>query len=262
MQVAGKSSTKTRRGENWLAGGLRLTAFPTQPWEVETLRGWEQLVGRAPEQRQSLPREATIQENGSYGDGSLTFKADPTRVDWHYAAETEPESEDLPLNLGTFSHAVDEFGPIMKRWLRSAPPISRLAFGAILLRVVDDRARGFRQLDGYLPSVKLDPKNTRDFMYQINRRRRSKLDVKGLEINRLTKWSVAQIQPFMASTSGGDITELRTVHRGKTIYACRLEEDINTAPEFKERLPHRKLPHLFDELLDLGLEISDAGECP
>ncbi len=44
------------------------------------------------------------------------------------------------------------------------------------------------------------------------------------------------------------------------LVACRLELDINTAPEFKSALKKTMLSKLFDELVELGMEIAHKGD--
>jgi hypothetical protein len=45
-------------------------------------------------------------------------------------------------------------------------------------------------------------------------------------------------------------------------FACRLELDINTLPEFQGELERAQLSSLFHELVDLAVEIANQGDIP
>ena len=109
-------------------------------------------------------------------------------------------------------------------------------------------------MNDLLPHVQLDPAGSSDFMYRINRRRQCKSGISSLAINRLSTWSVARIQ---------DITmEAHRTVPGPSSYVCRLELDINTAPEFKSALRKSSLTKLTDELIRLANEIASEGDKP
>jgi hypothetical protein len=41
-----------------------------------------------------------------------------------------------------------------------------------------------------------------------------------------------------------------------------LEMDINTIAEYKDVLPHEQLLSIFDELVEMGIEIAREGDIP
>ena len=149
----------------------------------------------------------------------------------------------------------------MNRWLTldSCPEIQRVAFGAVLLSPVDSKVSGYRQLAAYLPSVTIDPEHSTDLLYQINRPRESATGIPDLKINRLSKWSVAQI-----STAGLVLEPTRILYHDvpQAYLACRLELDINTAAERREPLPRETVSNVWQELLNLGMEIVIDGDQP
>jgi len=86
------------------------------------------------------------------------------------------------------------------------------------------------------------------------------MGIHGLRINRLTKWSVVR--------RGTGLIEL-SPHGPKASffpsaesYACRLELDINTLPDYEGELPHDQLGDIFQELVDLGMETAIKGDTP
>jgi len=149
---------------------------------------------------------------------------------------------------------------MVSQWfsLPSCPPLRRFAFGAVLFQFVEDREDGYRQISAYLPAVKLDAKGSSDFSYQINRPRDSRSGVPGLQVNRLCRWSVAQLMHAQVSLSDAGVqkTELGS-H-----FACRLEMDINTSAEFRGELSPEQSKIVFGELLELGAEIAQQGDIP
>jgi len=91
-----------------------------------------------------------------------------------------------------------------------------------------------------------------DFLYQYNRRRTS-LTAPEVEINRLSKWTWAPL---------GEVQ----VKDGKLVHplesACLLELDINTMPEFQGPLQQDRLAPLFEEMVELAVEIAQRGDVP
>jgi hypothetical protein len=145
----------------------------------------------------------------------------------------------------------------MTKWIQTLPMI-RLAFGAVLLQPVDGLAEGYRLLSSYV-QLQIDPENTSDLLYQINRRRVSSSGITGLTINRLAKWSVLRLQRNLFMLSPGSPVQS---HTQSEAFACRLELDINTAPEFEGELPQAELPSLIQELVEMGREIAEQGDIP
>jgi hypothetical protein len=188
----------------------------------------------------------------------------PERIDWLLAPLIEPSEEageelpPTPPSAGPFTEALSSFLKLAIQWLQGCPPVTRLAFGAILFQPTVDRRAGHVQLSKYLHSIDLDP-DTSDFFYQINRPRNSTSGISGLRINRLTKWSVIMFQHFSVTLGKATIT---TAGYTTQEAACRVELDINTAPDFPDVLPHETLPKIFQELVDLGQEITAKGDIP
>ncbi len=238
---------------------LRLTAFPLPTTRLGETSWWNDLVGTQPERKVSRPRKEEYREEGPYKDRNLVLQVQLNRIDWNLLqiADKLKEPEALP-SIGPFLDSLEVFVPLILRWLEMAPPIQRLAFGAVLLVPVGDRQEGYQQISAYLPSVQLDPKRSGDFFYQINRPRPSTSGISGLTINRLSRWSVASFKK-VEYVIGPQSTQQ---FPGEETVASRIELDISTAADFQDELPRERLPAILKELVNLGEEIAHKGDIP
>lgn len=239
----------------WGANQLRLTAFPAPAAVIRTPDWWAQVTGETPDQTTHNVKQAVFEVTGTFEEGTLGLRILPLRIDWLYTPVTPDGLPAVPEIIGPFKAGIDHFAPVMDRWFAQAdcPELLRLAFGSVLLDPVETRQAGYRQLGHFLPSIKLDIDNSSDFLYQINRPRRSTV-VDDLLLNRLSKWTVSSFQSFVASGAGVAFAD-------KT-FACRLETDINSSPEYSQPLPRAALTGMFHEYVALASEIADKGDIP
>jgi len=244
----------------WKSLVLRLTAFPSKPFQIPEPSWWLKLLGELPEDRVSKPRETGLLEVGPFHCGRLHLNVLPVKIDWLYTAADDQlitEKEGIP-SIGPFLDSLEHFRPLMLRWLdEMCPPIQRLAFGAILTQPVEGHREGYSQLSAYIPSVKLETEGSSDFLYQINRPRNTQTGISGLEINRLCKWSVMKVQALFTT-----LPPSKVAIEGLNLFGCRLEMDINTAQDYSSDLPPKQLPQIFQELTDFGKEIAANGDIP
>lgn len=238
----------------WQVESLRLTVF-LAPGAVVSDSTWEDLVGKPPEISVRRPH---YQDEGEFEDGRLTLATQPSRVDWLYTADLRKIETGLPT-VGSFPDAVSKFQQLMYRWLKGCPPITRLAFGTILLQPVGSRIEGYKRIAKHLPFVKLDGENSSEFMYQINRPRVSN-NINILQINRLSKWSVIAMRHLQLVIPVGQVAIAQPATLGEEKSACRLELDINTSHAFSGELPKERVLPIFDELIVLGKEIAERGD--
>lgn len=244
----------------WLAQTLRLTAFPSPTAEIAATTWWIDLVGEPPETRVSHPRQGERRDEGPCDEGKLSLRVQPTRIDWLFTPVDDQEQrlEGIP-NIGPFLDSLDTFFPLMLRWFEfeTCPSVQRLAFGSVLLQPVENRETGYRRLSTYLPAVELDPEESSDFIYQINRPRTSRLGTSDLKINRLSKWSVATMRGVGLLVGSASVVDYDL---GEALFACRLELDINTAQDFRGEISPDQQAIVFQELVDLGKEIANEGD--
>ena len=235
---------------DWQTETLRLSAFTLEPL-AGTPTFWEQLVGTPPEAVHHRPRERSIVEEGSHLTGRLSVQANPNRIDWRFTQDPSNPANELPV-AGGYEDLQKEFHQLMHQWiLHSCPPTQRLAFGAVLLYPVQNPSEGNKMLAELLPALKIDT-DMHDLLYRVNRRRPSRT-LEGIELNRLSTWSVATILEILVEVPGSDRVE-STVTRN----VCRLELDINTAPQAPRRIDNPA--GILEELVELGNEIAAEGD--
>jgi hypothetical protein len=239
--------------KQWKVETLRLSAFQPQASVSEGISWWADLVGVQPESSLSRKRDNIFQEQGPFYGGTLHLVRQPFRVDWIFSAPIEDEGSLFPSLL---PDDTNKFYELSKKWLalKTCPELNRLAFGPILSQPVSTRQSGYENLASYLPSLALDP-TAQDFIYQINRPRVSKSSIPGLRINRLCKWCVT----LKAKVTINMTTALQTSSKGDQL-AAQLELDINTSEDYKESFSPTQRLEVFQELIDLAVEISDKGD--
>ena len=242
----------------WDAVALRMTAFPAPGSDTMGHGWWDSVVDEPPEHRNEQPRTGEVVEYAKHGKGRLELRINPASLTWiHHITEVQPQEKFEAL--GEFQSNCEEFCALMDKWsnLDTVPNLVRLAFGAVLIQNAQSQEEGFVRLGKYIQSVKIDPSNSSDFLYQINRRRPSKLNIDGLEINRLMKWSVGQIKILMTHPDGR--ASFIPVPSESIV---QLEVDINTFPDFEGEIPRGHFSKVFEELVELGTEIADKGDIP
>jgi hypothetical protein len=185
----------------------------------------------------------------------------PNRIDWAWSAAytQERDPEEILQTLGLFEEVVHEFSGLMERWFNAenSPEAKRLAFGAVLLSEVPNVENGNAVLRRFLPKFEIDDDSV-DFFYQINRRRNSTSGIKGLRINRLSKWSVSSVTEAVLEPQEVTVQLPMAIVR----HAVRLELDVNTVPEFPGPIPRPMRFAIFSELVKMGIEISMKGDVP
>ena len=245
----------------WQIERLRFTAFIRPEADTQSYKSWIDLLGEEPDKLSFSKKENLLQAEGIFNNGKLISQVQPNRFDWHFSfleaeEEIEVKNEETAKILqepqfrtvGPLKEEIiNPFKKLIFFWLEGSEQIIRLAFGAVLLCRVKDQTAGYKKIDLFLPKICLDVES-RDFLYQINRRRPSRTKISSLDINRLSKWSVARLLHTQKATLGSS--------------ACRLELDINTIQEFVGTLPVDKLSEIFQELIDLGVEIAKEGDIP
>jgi hypothetical protein len=245
----------------WLVENLRLTIF-TFPEEFSIKKSyWEGLFGGPAENRQENAKTLQISETGPFENLLLTVGSNPIRVDWTLSSNPESEREwDFPA-IGPLERHLSSFQKVMSQWLSNPPKLNRIAFGAVLRLPVSSREEGYKTLSPYLPTITLDPINVRNFLYQVNRPRKSNIMNKpDFLVNRLTRWFVEETIPLRVGISiGAGINEVKTIKKDISS-SCRLDLDLSTSEEFRDELPKTEIQNLFQELVEFGMEIVREGD--
>jgi hypothetical protein len=241
---------------DWLVDQFRLTAFPVPGAITRSPEWWEAASGASPDETTSNPKKGSSAVSGSFGPGKLVLRLEPDRVDW-LLVPADLDAAALLIspafpNIGSLAETLVAFSEIAERWLGrdDVPEVGRLAFGAVLRHPEADRRSGYLRVPDYVP-VHVDPESS-DFLYQINLPITSTAGINGLQINRLSKWSVSAMKLLALVSTGATIAP-------EPVYAFTLELDINTAPTFAGPLPKARLFALYRELTNLGGQIAAEG---
>lgn len=240
----------------WVAEAMRLSVFPlNEAAALETLH-WERGVGAPPEamNRQPQSQLPRVIEEGTWNNGRLQVDSQRGQIHWRtFSATPNPNG---PINIGSLPSATPPFRALMGQWLGThCPSVNRIAFGVNLVFPTSSLQEACTHLDGMLPTVSVAADDSRDFMYRINRRRKSRI-ADGLEINRLATWSAAEGMDLEVIIVAG----VPSARPANARHFCRLELDINTVPIPDRELPQEALPDIFGELVDAATEIAVEGD--
>src|SRR5689334_11288738 len=235
----------------WQTNSLRLTVFPSPTADIDNKNWWEAAVGSAPETITSKRQLGETSFEGNLGNGRLKLTVTPLRIDWFYSPylDNSPDEGVRLLTLGLFEQQLSIFQDLIVRWLSEVKGLNsvRLAFGTLLFQPVTNRNEGYKLLIPYLRHVEIDPENSSDLFYQINRQRNSISPIQNLSINRLSKWSVIRLQPVIGLSNSPGV-----LHQLEDVYASSLELDVNTTPDYEGEFNSDQLRTICNELIDLG----------
>lgn len=240
---------------DWQAESLRCTVFPAE--QGVELPGFAVAIGTEPDRVEGQPKLRVQKESGVLADGATTVVLEQLPSLAHLRVGLPPE---VSLKTGAEPAALEQaneiFAVYANRWLAALPPLSRLAFGAVLTRSVSSRAEGYQALNELLPAVDVDADGSEDFRYQVNRPREVVVGQESVRVNRLTKWSVRRTQVF-----AGDAASPATPRSLEDDYHVVLELDVNTAPGSTAILnTAATATKVFASLVELGVEISEKGD--
>lgn len=245
----------------WRAQLIRATIFPSPDASITAESWWDDAVGGEPESRTVRPATRQRQEEGPFEDGGrLTLSINALGiVQWTLTPE---QPKDLPVDIpvvGPVEELSKPFLGLLNRWFRSTtyPPATRLAFGVTALLPVEGHRDGYETIASYLPAVTIDPENSSDFQYRINRPRLSATQKPGLYINRLSTWSVYKVT-LVASAASAPTAPSLVDER----FACAVELDINTVPTFTGTFASSDASAVISELERLAVEILAKGDVP
>ncbi|MCY3780054.1 MAG: hypothetical protein OXG78_07080 [Chloroflexi bacterium] len=241
---------------DWQVETLRITAFPVEIDSVSPSELWDKHKGELKPEVHIQP-DSINRRNARHRNGEIYLVKTPSQIDWRYVLpldDTSPESG-LPV-WGNLNNELNPFLEFSKEFLQNPVifPVFRLAFGAILMKPRSDLISSNEYLADFLPH--LDLEDATDFGYQISRGRTSDV-VNELHINRLSRWQVLTLERKGSTLDPADDGNLDLV---ETLFAARLELDINSSPDYGPPLNSDLLSSAFEELVDMGLEIARRGD--
>lgn len=236
----------------WEVELLRLTAFTNDLIPPSHFEEWWKKVAKTDaESVNRKPALGAFTAMGPVDDAGLQLAVTPGRVDWLFGPTTVEAV--LEHSLGKYDAQDERFGQRLSDWLQlPAISINRLALGEVLRMPVPNRVEGYKTAAKLLPCVKLDPRTSKDFMFQINRPRESKV-IPGLSINRLTKWAIVQM----------NVGVIGSEKPASSAEFVRLELDISTDKDSQRDLSKDNgLSRLYEEFIGLCREIATKGDAP
>jgi hypothetical protein len=164
------------------------------------------------------------------------------------------KAEEPVATLGEFESASMTFREIARKVVDRSGPTVRLALGAEMVQAAESAIAAYHILVDHMQSATFKFEGGQEFVYQINRPRRSKV-IPDISVNRLARWNASSWQPVTFELGAGVRVLSGAAHVG-----ALLTTDVNTEGERTVPLPTGELLELFDELRDLTLEIRDKGD--
>lgn len=222
------------KSDEWLINSIRITIFRSQ---VESINHelFESVIGMDSDKTENDKKNLIMTDELVRDDYIIKLKQSADRIHW-FMDPIELKKSDID-NLGMFKNAFERMYNELSLWLESLDDINRVGLGMIALFEVRDLENGFEKLDELLESVNVDPSNTSDFMYQVNRKEKINHD-----INRLGKWRLFTIRNIKISDL--EDSKLNNGSQKQYIFA---DLDINTPPQDKV-FPSSEIKDLFEEL--------------
>jgi hypothetical protein len=233
-----------------------MTLFPKSTVEINLDDLWEKIVDTKPEARNFSPLNGETLLRGDYNKGVLEFKKNPLRVDFIYRVKQDfhfKEDGSIEfISLGSFTDIHNSWISFCRKSLATGwqGNVSRVAFAATLLEQFADRKSAYKKINSYLP-LNIASDQVENLALQVNKPIESKLESE-LVLNRLTQWRVLKATAHLEDKSS-------MVKNVPEIYLSNLELDINSKPESELLLEKVSLVELFEELVSVGLGISQNG---
>ena len=245
--------------DKWNASLIRYTLFPSQMYEINN-DWWNKLFETPPDNFNFNRKINIFHFDGEFQFGLMNLDISPLRIDFNFISpKSNSPSELSDFNLGLFEDVVKVFSSVILKFLQidNCPPAQRIAFGSNCFIATESRISGYELMDNYLPNIDIDAENSRDFLYQINRRRQSKV-VDKLSINRLSKWRVIE-HGFLPIPNGGQ-TKQPLLDFFEKEFSLNLDLDINTQPDYTSEFTPTDQEELLAELIELTREILLDGD--
>ena len=242
---------------DWDVESLRMSIFcPANTRPSERAGLWEKVTGEQPSSIDSRPREGVTREAGVVGGNNLLLVTQVGRLDWLLQPVAVPNQQaPVLLNLKDVGSARPIFQKAFYYSLETFGLALRLAFAPVLIKDVASVPLGFGQLSVFLPRLDLASLNTADFIYRVNRRRRS-LSVRHAEINRIAKWSMEEVGAVSLRVTPFGRPDFRDTG---TAFVRKLELDVNTTPE-TSAMSKDKISSLLDEMITIAEELATEGD--
>jgi hypothetical protein len=259
------------------------------PWHLETIRAtvlapnidglgllkWQELV-QAPRVEHRNPAPFTFIESGFNEDYALAISREPERADLMAAARQLP-TQLIPNTLGDLATFLPRFMEVIEKWVSHSEGVKRAALFCTIFQGDRSIEAALEVLLVKLPWLrhlpwfeKIPHEEIKDFLIQLNRPRKSKIDP-SKSVNQFARWSVRTVTrmstsppfgtepplPFSLSPQAAAIQQARQT---MPFYRAQAEIDINTAGG--SDIPNAQIAQHFKEIASFMLELSESGGGP
>jgi len=244
--------------------------FSTElPWRIETARlsiflsdcptdpgvtWWSQMTGVEPEESTSKRAVGEFVDAGPFEGVRLWLGRNvlAKRVDW-IMHPTPALGDEFPA-LGEFSDWRDRFLGLMDGWLATNElSVVRIGLGVTVVCPVQDREDGYRFLQSALPMIKFE-ENWSDFSFQVTKEIEcphfADTPLSGSQLNCLSKWNSIILSVMNPEQSMALVPSM---------YAGRLELDLNTAASNKSVISMVKVREILGALSDISTRYTREG---
>jgi hypothetical protein len=237
----------------WSVRSHRLSIFFGPQIQSLKVVEWAQLTGVEPES--SINRGGQQVSEGPFSKGRLLLsKQLPLRLDVLYTGTVgmlNPNGGGFPT-IGDYEPTLNEFREVANK-LVDAFPVNRLALGSVLDCVTSDKQDSQSFLLAHIRGPKFDLQEAQDFVYQINRPRKSKIFA-DTHINRVAKWSTGTFVVTSVDSATG-----RFVPQAEQQIAS-FETDVSTPVDRPTSMTSDEMKNILGELVMLSSELVDKGD--
>jgi hypothetical protein len=236
---------------SWEVDSARVSAFTSTAIQVSPLNV---VTGTPITQTINNPAVQTTIDAGIFSTYGVVLSRSPRRVDLHFTVPPQAMISAFSIStLGDPNVVLHDLLTLAQKLFSPQPvDVQRLA---VALTVGQSAASPQKALDLVLDHLRSVPKGVgpyREFLFQVNRPRTSKIDP-SVEVNRLAKWQVAQVQTIQGTVGGS----VQTTSLDRAI----LEIDINTSQK-TNLIPGGDVVKYINDMGTMALEIVNRGDIP
>jgi hypothetical protein len=171
---------------------------------------------------------------------------------------SELQLDDLPTTFPVLPDAAEitEQLRTAASWvIQNVQGLRRLAVGEHKVMPAASRVEAYKALAQFLPSVQIDPENSSDFFYRINRPRSVTIGGHTIGINRLSQWVCLQLNVVLTAAEVSKTAARSDAVTLLTDVNSKAEEDLSAfTPEEKNEVA--------DKLFAFSSELSQRGDYP
>jgi hypothetical protein len=241
---------------DWTCETIRLSLFSTEAIRLST-EDWKSLTGQDEAEQEQKGAGRHVFAGPLFG-GQLSLGAVANRCDCILNPITAPEQlrEDFVPSVGQWPTPFESFQNATEPFLSSLRfPVSRMAFAATLLNPHKTSLEAYKALVTQVKSITHPPETLHDLIFRINWPTNSTAD-NVLTINRITTWSVQQLQlQIMIPDGNSPATFVDDLS-----YVVRLELDHNTDQKQTTPFDATRLLPIYKDLTNLALQNAAEGE--